>query len=407
MGLAPTTVRTICNRDILKIQETLSNVSATLSKTTIQKQLNKPLEPAKAGFIGLKLEQNYIMLKGEAASADILGEKIYQDIFEKSVKDEYSLHQIMNVDETGLCWKRMPARTFISKDQTSAPGHKVAKERLTLLLGGNAAGDFKFTPFLIYVSANPRAMKNVNKANLNLHWRSNKKAWMTASMFFDWVKNCCIPELKDYAKKKNIAYKFKIIVDNAPGHPQYVNDIDENVSFEFLPLNTTSIIQPMDQVVISNFKCYYLKRTYSQLLHENENPNSMKEFWKSYNILHAVENIVEAWKEVKDSGMRGVWRPLLPNMLKDYNDTIVEPGSICDGIVAQAAAINFIGMEQDDINEVLSSGNEELNNDELVELEQQSKIVDETQDNPNENKSIPQHILSNVLKLVDGATELI
>ena len=135
---------------------------------------------------------------------------------------------------------------------------------------------------------------------------------MTSSMFFDWVKNCCIPELKEYARKKNISFKFQIIVENAPGHPIYVNEINKNVIFEFLPPNIyidicTSIIQPMDQGAISNFKCYYLRRAIEQLLNNNENPNSMKEFWTNNNILLAVRNIVEAWEEVKESCMRGVW----------------------------------------------------------------------------------------------------
>lgn len=196
----------------------------------------------------------------------------------------------------------MPTKTFISKDEKSAPGHKVAKERLTLLLGGNAAGDFKFKPFLIYVSANPRAMKNINKDRLGVPWRSNKKAWMTASMFFEWVKNCCIPELKEYAKKKTYLSNLKLLLIMLLVHPIYVIEINKNVIFEFLPPN----IQPMDQGAISNFKCYYLRRNYEQLLNNNENPNSMKEFWTNYNILLAVRNIVEAWEEVKESCMRGV-----------------------------------------------------------------------------------------------------
>ena len=52
----------------------------------------------------------------------------------------YSAYQMLNVDETGLFWKRRPNRTYIAKEEKSAPGHKVSKERLTLLLGGNAAG---------------------------------------------------------------------------------------------------------------------------------------------------------------------------------------------------------------------------------------------------------------------------
>ena len=90
---------------------------------------------------------------------------------------------------------------------------------------------------------------------------------MFSSTFFDWAKNYCIPELKEYPKKKNISFKFKILVD-----------INENVVFEFLPPNTTSIIQPMVQGAISNFECYYLRRTFAQLLKDNKNQNSIKDF---------------------------------------------------------------------------------------------------------------------------------
>ena len=46
--------------------------------------------------------------------------------------------QVFNVDETGLCWKRMPDQSYISKEEKWLPGYKAAKDRLTLLFGGNA-----------------------------------------------------------------------------------------------------------------------------------------------------------------------------------------------------------------------------------------------------------------------------
>ena len=61
----------------------------------------------------------------------------------------YLPEQVFNVDETGMYWKRMTDRSYISKEEKLMPSYKAAKDSLTLLLGGNASGDMKLKPLLI------------------------------------------------------------------------------------------------------------------------------------------------------------------------------------------------------------------------------------------------------------------
>ena len=85
-------------------------------------------------------------------------------------------------------------------------------------------------------------------------------------MFEDWIENSFIREVKGDLAKKNLAFKVLLILDNAPGHPPSLTECHPNVKVIFLPPNTTSLLQPMDQCVIATFKSYYTRRSFAHIL---------------------------------------------------------------------------------------------------------------------------------------------
>lgn len=108
-------------------------------------------------------------------------------------------------------------------------------------------GTEKLDLMIIGKSKNPRCFKNIK--NLPVIYRANSTAWMTSELFEEYLKI-----LNRKMKKKN--RKIVLFIDNCPVHPFIQLS---NIELKFLPENTTSVLQPMDQGIIKCFKSYYKK----------------------------------------------------------------------------------------------------------------------------------------------------
>ena len=78
------------------------------------------------------------------------GNPLQNSCLENSIDTDKAAHtkqQIFHVNETPFYWK-VPSRIFIAREK-SIPGFKVSKDRLTLLSGPKASGDFKLKPVFI------------------------------------------------------------------------------------------------------------------------------------------------------------------------------------------------------------------------------------------------------------------
>ena len=174
-----------------------------------------------------------------------------------TILSRYSLENIFNADEFGLFYNCLPDKTYHFKSEKCSGG-KHSKLRLTGIAAGNAKGE-RLQMFIIGKSKNPRCFKGVK--SLPCRYRSQQKSWMSSEIFEEWVKEID----RSFGKKKR---KIALIVDNCPAHP-HVEKL-EWVELIFLPPNTTSKTQPMDQGVIRSLKAKYRKLAVQKHLEQLE-----------------------------------------------------------------------------------------------------------------------------------------
>ncbi|CAB5390911.1 unnamed protein product [Rhizophagus irregularis] len=286
---------------ILKDRERWLSITNNTSSTYRHREVKYPsLEQALSIWVKQALSKNMIL------SDNILREKakeFAQDLniaenaigFSNELRAElqeliskYDPNDVFNFDETGLFYRMTPNQTLASGPVS---GTKKDKTRITVLLGCNSNGTEKIKPLVIGNAQKPHCLHGINISNLPVSYYWNKKAWMTQDIFRHWIK---ILDNKFQVQKRQVL----ILLDNASSHlepkkkeannnelynsdetsaaesshaaknkkgkkravskpkksRQLFDDLSQpleltNITIKYLPPNTTSHLQPMDQDV--------------------------------------------------------------------------------------------------------------------------------------------------------------
>ena len=215
--------------------------------------------------------------------------------------------QLYNADETALYWRMMPNKTLAGASETAAPGHKKVKDRVSLLACSNATGSHKLPLLLIGKSQNPRCFKHVNLDNLPVLYRAQQHTWMTSTIFTDWFKGVFVPKVKSHLLSKNLPMKAILLIDNCPAHPPdlAVEIPDGAIECRFLPPNTTSHLQPMDQGPLETMKRNY-RRFLIQKLVSEDTTTTLTEAIKKLTLKDTIFMIDRAWRAV-ESHLQKSW----------------------------------------------------------------------------------------------------
>ena len=237
------------------------------------------------------------VISGESASVDLDVVHDWRKTALQEVLKEFSPRDVFNADETGLFYRCLPNRTTALKGET-CKGGKQSKERITVLLCANMDGSEKIPCLVVGKFGKPRCFKGTKQ--LPVQYEFNRKSWMTTTLFETWLR-------KLYRKFEFEGRRVCLFLENCPAHPKMELS---HIRLEFMPPNTTSVLQPCDQGIIQNFKCWYRNLVMQRYLVELERQDPVKNIKElfNYTLLDALQYVRRAWEMVTQETVANCFR---------------------------------------------------------------------------------------------------
>lgn len=185
-------------------------------------------------------------------------------------------------------------------------GTKKEKTRITVHHYVNSTGTNKLPMWTIGKAKKPRCFKAAGSKivdSLGITYRANSAAWMVTEIMVDWLR---------WLDRRMYGRRVILLLDNFSAHECAVAILEalpagsglQNTEICWLPPNSTSRLQPLDQGIIASFKAKYRKRWIKYILEQFDVGENVV---ATMNLLRAIQYCIRAWDEVTRVTIANCW----------------------------------------------------------------------------------------------------
>ncbi|RAQ51078.1 cenp-B [Aspergillus flavus] len=205
----------------------------------------------------------------------------------RQLLNQYAPRDIFACDETALLWKRIPESGLAAAGHT--PTGTNGNDRLTTCFCCNSDASERLPLWFVGTAKRPQAFSaaGINIENLGCHWRFNTRAWMTSTIFTEWLL---------WFDQRMTGRKVVLLMDGLSAHKFAFEEVGsqlQNTFIIWIPATPEEKYQPLSQGILFTWKSYWKCKWASYLVHEHDRGwdpiSTMK-------ILHAIRWAISIWE---------------------------------------------------------------------------------------------------------------
>ena len=162
------------------------------------------------GHVGFKYSEGWLCrfrkrhgiinkaITGELLSADTAAVEPFIEELKVLIEEEnLHLFQVYNADETGLTWRALPRNTQAAITISSTPGRKKSKDKISIMVCGNADGSHRLLPVVVGRAKTPRPLANL-MSQLPVEYYGNLSAWFNQVIIKHWFHKVFDPAARKH-----------------------------------------------------------------------------------------------------------------------------------------------------------------------------------------------------------------